>query len=79
MGTPHRGADLAAWATTATRLAKWIGKAGNDEVVASLRSGSSFWDGLQDFFAGIQSRFSIDTVLEAQGMHDIGKVSPCCI
>ena len=74
MGTPHRGADLAAWATTATRLAKAIGKAGNEDIVSSLKSGSPTLESLQDSFAGIQGRFNIHTVLEAQSMHGIGKV-----
>jgi hypothetical protein len=74
MGTPHRGDDMASWATTVTRLAKSIGKAGNDEIVSSLKSGSPVLESLQDSFAGIQGRFNIHTVLEAQGMHGIGKV-----
>lgn len=74
LGTPHRGADLATWATTATRLAKAIGKAGNEDIVSSLKSGSPTLESLQDSFAGIQGRFNIHTVLEAQSMHGIGKV-----
>lgn len=74
MGTPHRGADTAAWATTATRLAKAIGKAGNDDIVASLKSGSPVLQSLNDTFAGIQARFNIVTALEGSQMHGIGQV-----
>ena len=75
MGTPHRGADIAAWATTAIRLAQSIGKAGNDDIIASLKSGSPILESLQDSFAGTQSQFKIHTVLEEQGIHGIGKVN----
>ncbi|KAM5374848.1 hypothetical protein ACJZ2D_006192 [Fusarium nematophilum] len=74
MGTPHRGADLAAWGATAVRLAQAMGKSANDEIVASLKSGSPVLESLQDSFAGIQNRYNIHTVLEAQAMHGIGKV-----
>ena len=74
VGTPHRGVDMAAWATTAIRLAKAIGKSADEEVVSSLRSGSPVLESLHDSFAGIQGRFNIHTVLEAQAMHGVGKV-----
>ena len=74
MGTPHRGAGKASWATTATRLAKSIGKDGNDDIVASLKAGSPTLEGLQHSFAGIQGRFIIHTVLESQSMYGMGKV-----
>ncbi|KAK3616853.1 hypothetical protein LTR56_024852 [Elasticomyces elasticus] len=74
IGTPHRGADLAAWSTTATRLAKAIGHAANDDIVASLKAGSPVLESLQHSFAGIQGHFNIHTFLEAQGIRGIGKV-----
>ena len=78
MGTPHRGADLAVSATLATRLATFVGKAGNDKVISSLQSGSPILEDLQSTFAGYQMRFNICTALEVRGMHGVGKVRPKC-
>lgn len=74
LGTPHRGADLATWATTASRLAQALGKASNDELLSSLKTGSPVLESLLNSFAGIQSRFNIYSILEAQAIQGIGKV-----
>lgn len=52
LGTPHHGADLAAWAKFGTTIAR-IAKHANSEIVAVLRPGSEMLARIQDGFHGL--------------------------
>ena len=49
LGTPHHGADLAAWGTFGAKAAQIV-KSSNSEIVAVLRPGSEVLARIQDQF-----------------------------
>jgi protein SERAC1 len=55
MGTPHAGADLAAWASILTNLTK-IAKHANQDIVEVLKPGSQILAGLQQEFHRLLER-----------------------
>ncbi len=52
LGTPHHGADLAAWATFGTAITKIV-KRTNSDIVSVLRLGSEVLARIQDGFHGL--------------------------
>lgn len=73
-GTPHRGADKAKWAVTATNLAWFIQKDYSSEMLSTLKRGSEVLDRLQDSFKDILEHFAVYTLLEDLGYPKIGKI-----
>lgn len=73
-GTPHRGADKAMWATTATNLAWFIQKDHSTQLLDTLKRGSEVLERLQYHFKDILQSFAIYTLLEEIGYPKIGKV-----
>lgn len=52
LGTPHHGADLAAWATFGSKIANILNSA-NSDIVAVLKPGSEVLARIQKIFHGI--------------------------
>lgn len=52
LGTPHHGADLAAWAKFGTIIARIV-KHANSDIVSVLRPGSEMLARIQDGFHGL--------------------------
>lgn len=73
-GTPHRGADKARWATTATNLAWFIQKDHSSQLLDTLKRGSEVLERLQYNFRDILQSFAIYTLLEELGYPKIGKI-----
>ena len=73
-GTPHRGADKATWAATATKLAWYIQKDHSSEVLNTLIRGSEVLERLQDSFKDILEHFAIYTLIEDVDYPKIGRI-----
>ena len=81
LGTPHHGADLAAWANFGTTIAKTI-KHVNTEIISVLKPGSEMLARVQDEFHGLlrrrrdeESGIAITCFYEELPLHLIGKVN----
>ena len=81
LGTPHHGADLAAWAKFGTTIAKII-KHANTGIVSVLKPGSEMLARVQDEFHGLlrkrmdeKSGIEITCFYEELPLHLVGKVN----
>lgn len=81
LGTPHHGADLAAWAKFGTTIAKII-KHTNTNIVSVLKPGSEMLARVQDEFHGLlrkrrdeESEIAITCFFEELPLHLVGKVN----
>ena len=81
LGTPHHGADLAAWAKFGTTIAKII-KHANTSIVSVLKPGSEMLARVQDEFHGLlrkrsdeKSGIEITCFYEELPLHLVGKVN----
>ncbi|MCJ1271350.1 hypothetical protein MMC22_011250 [Lobaria immixta] len=80
LGTPHHGADLAAWAKFGTTIAN-IFKSANSDIVSVLRPGSEILARVQDGFHGLLrmrinegSEIAITCFFEELALPAVGKV-----
>ena len=81
LGTPHFGADLAAWAKFGTTIARII-KHANTNIVSVLEPGSEMLARVQDEFHGLlrtrrdeKSGIEITCFYEELPLHLVGKVN----
>ena len=87
LGTPHHGANLAAWAKFGTTIAKII-KHTNTNIVSVLEPGSEMLARVQNEFHGLlrkrrdeESEIAITCFFEEFPLHLVGKVDctvPAC-
>lgn len=73
-GTPHRGADKAKWAATATTLAWYLQKDPSKEVLNTLKRGSEVLERLQDSFRDNLEHFGVYTFVEDVGYPKVGRI-----
>ncbi|KAL8831007.1 MAG: hypothetical protein Q9191_001103 [Dirinaria sp. TL-2023a] len=80
LGTPHYGADLAAWAKFGTSIARTV-KHANTNIVSVLEPGSEMLARVQDEFHGLlrkrkdeKSEMQITCFYEELPLHVIGKI-----
>ena len=71
-GTPHRGADKAKWASSATKLASVVHKDHSSKMSQALKRGSETLVQLQDGFKNIQNNFHVFTFVEELPCPKIG-------
>ncbi|KAI1758095.1 hypothetical protein F4782DRAFT_536756 [Xylaria castorea] len=80
IGTPHRGSDLAGYATTMARVLKLTGKRVNDVIVSVLRPDSEVLADVQESFGmwmvRNQSRCSLACFYEEHELPGVGMVVP---
>jgi hypothetical protein len=75
LGTPHRGANKAKWASIATKFATIVLKDHNDKVIEALSRGAETLERIQTAFSKILISLPVWTFFEDHQYEKMGKVS----
>ncbi len=75
LGTPHRGANKAAWATLTEALATSVLNSNTEASAHALMRGAEVLERLQDSFCGLLSGVSVYSFFETLPVSGKGKAS----